>query len=213
VLSPTESYCSDSYYQALNLGTQLEFKTLYYKYLSNDDIGAKNLNMESLQSGSELLTDRKKLSVDSSTIKINKKVSKLNFYDLINYNFIDKINLKSNPYTVNSFINSEDSSQIKKEFLGYKNYYDYDSLDDLSNFAANIAQYTNNKPIQFVRGILNRHTFELISKTGNSSQLSYFEDKLNSSISYLRGETKTKGLYMPNIVIERDQLTLDQQMY
>ena len=49
VTTPTESYCADSYYQALHLGTQLEFKSLYYKYLSNDGFTKTSLNNNSLQ--------------------------------------------------------------------------------------------------------------------------------------------------------------------
>lgn len=36
--TPNESYCADSYYQALHLGAQLEYKQLYLKFLSDEKL-------------------------------------------------------------------------------------------------------------------------------------------------------------------------------
>ncbi|MBL0271443.1 MAG: hypothetical protein IPP99_22850 [Chitinophagaceae bacterium] len=44
---PGESYCADSYYQALHLGAQLEYKSMYFKLLKDEGLTAKKLNSAS----------------------------------------------------------------------------------------------------------------------------------------------------------------------
>lgn len=44
VSTPFESYCADSYYQALQLGAQLEFQELYFKRLKEQKIKQENVN-------------------------------------------------------------------------------------------------------------------------------------------------------------------------
>ena len=187
VLTPTESFCADSYYQALHLGTQLEFKSLYYKYLENDNLTKENLNNNTLQTNNEYLTKfniNKKSYPHCNTFidlynswyfrpfiykKIsikNKLLGDLNNYKLYNLDVI-KYNL--------DFL-----SLVKKNITGFTNnyfshnvsYYDYDQLDDLSNFAANIAQQHNTKPIIFLRGILNKHNYSILQKS-NMKVLNY----------------------------------------
>ena len=38
VSTPNESYCADSYYEALHMGSQLEYTQLYYKLLGDDQV-------------------------------------------------------------------------------------------------------------------------------------------------------------------------------
>lgn len=221
VITPTESYCSDTYYQALNLGTQLEFKKLYYKYLSNDDLNSKNLNVESLQSSGELLVDHSKLNFNPSQVNILKKISALSYLPLSDAelyafylsNSTAQLHLPYNSYTTssfsNNFIDSEENTLKSKKILETKSYYDYDSIDDLSNFAANIAQCNNNKPLLFVRGILNKHTLELFANTKNSLPLPNFKDKLMSAVLVLKGVE----LQLPNVTLKKQQPTSDERMY
>ena len=45
---------------------------------------------------------------------------------------------------------------------GNKSFYDFEQIDDLSNFAANVAQQDAHAPLRFVRGILNKHNLSLL---------------------------------------------------
>lgn len=46
--TPSESYCADSYYQALQLGAQLEYKELYLSYLEKEKIFIKTYENQTL---------------------------------------------------------------------------------------------------------------------------------------------------------------------
>lgn len=48
ITTPSESYCADSYYQALQLGSQLEYKELYLSYLEKEKIFVKTYENQTL---------------------------------------------------------------------------------------------------------------------------------------------------------------------
>ena len=48
ITTPSESYCADSYYQALQLGAQLEYKELYLSYLEKEKIFIKTYEAKTL---------------------------------------------------------------------------------------------------------------------------------------------------------------------
>lgn len=45
---PGESYCADTYYQALHLGAQLEYKQLYLKFITDEKLTKSNIEKLSL---------------------------------------------------------------------------------------------------------------------------------------------------------------------
>ena len=195
VLTPQESYCADSYYQALHLGVQLEFKGLYYKYIHEDGLSQKNLNKNTLNNVSELSTRLIKQGNSWPNKYFNQDLFFDRYYPKksaakMNTNVFSRVarsNLKNSnlnifktdlilPNYYYSFVNIYQHNNQLAEYSQYKankstTYYDYDQLDDLSNFAANLAQQNNNKPIIFLKGLLNKHNLELLKKNVNFEKL------------------------------------------
>jgi len=64
------------------------------------------------------------------------------------------------------------------KLIASTSFYDYDQVDDLSNFAANIAQQNTNNPISFIRGTLNKHNVEVLQNGVIKSET------LNSWVNY-----------------------------
>lgn len=177
VMTPEESYCSDSYYQTLHLGTQLEFKGLYYKYTSDDGLGQNSLNINTKHSNVEFLT-RKNITKTYwpyligrielynekyfPRIFFKKRYNKLNKLNKLNLEFLNFYTLQA--HSLNSlFFKTLQSTNSKIASFKYaKAYYDFEQLDDLNNFAANITQQHSNKPLRFVKGLLNKHNMDLL---------------------------------------------------
>ena len=242
VTSPSESYCADSYYQALHLGTQLEFKSLYYKYLDNDGLTKENLNNNSLQTNKEILTkfdliksNLNKISRNNSSdilkdtlkkktwsIRRDKRFKRLflknlnttkyfgvdylrydlNFLKLIRKALTNKANMKSlktaKYYGIDYLkydldflylVKNTLTNTINNKSVCNISYYDYDQLDDLSNFAANIAQQQNYKPVNFLRGILNKHNYNILKHSNEVLEKAKFVS-FKKSITYLRGKMR-----------------------
>lgn len=127
ITTPNESYCADSYYQAINLGAQLEYKKLYFKFLGENKITKQTINSFS-----------------------NKAIT-LKFF---NNNFFK--NIKSNSLEINNF--NINHGVLLRSF----NYYDFLLLDDTSNFAANLIDSLKKKPLNILKGVLNKHNLELL---------------------------------------------------
>jgi NADH:ubiquinone oxidoreductase subunit 5 (subunit L)/multisubunit Na+/H+ antiporter MnhA subunit len=138
ITTPNESYCADSYYQAIHLSAQLEYKNRYLKLLKEDKI-TKN-SIEPLN---------------------NKGVN-------LSYQNID-INLNN---------------------LKTTSYHDLPILDDTSNFAANIVESVKKKPLNILKGVLNKHNLENL--LNNSKELAtkniFFVAKFNN----LNGSIQSK---------------------
>ena len=167
------------------MGIQLEYKGLYYKYISEDGLSQTDLNQDSRHSVAEVAT-RKNLS----------KGFKLSLYprsDFYNKFFFYRKYLARRfhiePKTLGKSIVSNiplfrgvsleglflKTMQANNPTLPYfthtTSYYDFDQLDDLSNFAANVAQQSSRRPLQIVRGVINRHNMNLLkSKTSATVQ-------------------------------------------
>lgn len=207
ITTPLESYCADTYYQALTLGTQLEFRSLYYKYLTDDSLTQSTLNLDSLQTNSEFFTYNKlthnfqaKLPnrVDIYNLRCFqpyfnikhyglKSFTKLNSLDFSNYLNLNKEHSITNLVRELLFINHSNSLDLKK----LTSFYDFDQLDDLSNFAANVAQKNSIQPLLIVRGILNKHNIEILRDVNNSNL--EFSSELKSAL-FLSLKKKLKKL-------------------
>lgn len=195
-----ESYCVDTYYQALNLGTQLEFKTLYYKYLSNDGLTINTLNNNSLQTANEKMSDSTKVNIYKPHVENYTKMrNKEDFlYKFINNKFaniknLPKVNfILNNKYNdlhenLNNNLNSiYATSKYNNNLNTNTAFYDYDQIDDLSNFAGNMDQQTNTKPLFFVRGVLNTHVTEILTNNFEKNNILNKDDILSHSLNKLK---------------------------
>lgn len=218
IVTPLESYCADTYYQALNLGTQIEFKGLYYKYLKDDALVQKQLNIDSLQTNGEAY--RHVVKIQPFTPYLHTMIDLYNewyfksFFIKKHYEkFANVWKIKNNRFIPLASINVPDSFRqltIATLSVSGKNYqnlehnfsfYDFDQVDDLSNFAANLAQENSPKPLMFIRGVLNKHNIDMLQTTdaGNDiefSNLFFFKRfqkiiKILKSIQFYRKKSLT----------------------
>lgn len=103
-------------------------------------------------------------------------------------------------------------------FTRTTSYYDFDQLDDLSNFAANVAQHTSKRPLQLVRGVINRHNLNLLqSKTSSvesasleGHNLHHFSEKLKKL--YLKLTFRIKPSMRKSVPIISEKLAKRQLM-
>lgn len=194
---PGESYTSDNYYQILQLGTQLEYRKLYLKYLNDEGRTNKNISENSLSGNSEIISKNSINIIDSEIVfkKINSfnnkeilfnklpknlKNSKINLTFTKKISF-DKVGRRLNlQYLVNSY-NPLDfiRNSITNKYSSYlmakdvvNSYYDFDLVDDLFNYAANTASETNLHAVKFLRGILNKHNINLLTSKNMVKKLS-----------------------------------------
>lgn len=209
VITPQESYCVDSYYQALHLGVQLEYKSLYYKYINDDGLSQTKLNNDSRHSVGEFetrktqttpfwpyLSDRSELynykyypktflkkSFNSEYLKVDRaelsEVKKSQYFNLTKM-FLDSlvVNNQTEPFLINK-----------------TSYYDFSQLDDLGNFAANVAQQSAKKPLSLVRGVINEHNLfllqnSIVDKSFETSQ--HWETNFSKNIKKLYFNLKKK---------------------
>lgn len=61
ISTPMESYCADTYYQALQLGAQLEFTQLYQKLVADAQLSKESININTLPAQAVSITDSDKL--------------------------------------------------------------------------------------------------------------------------------------------------------
>ena len=186
---PGESYTSDNYYQILQLGTQLEYRKLYLKYLNNEGRTNRNISENSMTSNVEFF-EKNKTSIFGDSIgrgvryevepdnnirfKYRKEFKKFDtqitslktkMFDRIDRN-VELQHLKTTNDPLNFILNSINNKYNAFSMLKTLNnsYYDFDLIDDLYNYSANVASETNLQAIKFVRGILNKHNIEILTK-------------------------------------------------
>lgn len=174
ISTPYESYLADTYYQTLQTGTQLEYRKLYLKYLNEEGRSKKVFEQNKLSGNEEFfslinkqnpkkLKELEELRFKNRYIRCLKKKKLLfNKYMYSIYN-IENIKNMQDVYTKKDNL----VSFLKKFLKNYKytstnNFYDFDVLDDLYNYAANSAIETKIKSLSFNRGILNKHNFDLL---------------------------------------------------
>ena len=155
VSTPYESYCADSYYQALQLGAQLEFQELYFKRLKESKI-TKN-NTESITN--TYVYYEPTLNVNS--VKFNFKKNEI--FDNFNYKNFFKLPQQDSTKLLNN-INSDyyqalmDSYNVKKVHKAYNN----SILDNTVKFSSNVLDSVKVVPFTFIKGTLNKHNMELL---------------------------------------------------
>lgn len=161
--TPGESYCADSYYQAIHLGAQLEYKQLYLKFLKDEkknksvlntlDKVAASLNFESKENESACFT----CTADS--------------LEQVTHNKLSSEILSTNDY---NFINTDD----------FKNFYEFTKVDDTADVMSNILENTNCKPLRIVRGVINQHNLNSILSS---------EEPINKPIVFVTKFNKELG--------------------
>ena len=254
VSTKLDTYNADNYYQALHIGTQLEYKHLYYKHLSDESISTKFLNKSDMHSVTEGINTfktkyNKKLSLSNKiavqklqelykrkivlkslniTLKetLNKKKSINFFFEKLFSKFKKKKKLYSTIISTNdlffkklekvdslkklSFILKKRQLNLSKikylitewQYSNFPNviktpkfknivnnlnkdnispvYYDFSQIDDLSNFAANVAQQDSTKPLIINKVPLNKHLKGVIKNSSSfSKKLVFFKKILN----------------------------------
>ena len=202
VIGKYNSYTADNYYQALHLGTQIEFNSLYYKYLNNESLDKKTLNNltnYTINEGLETTSNKNFRNINKSlthkhmwlkikylhTHRIYEKSNKalrsvltrprdLDYlfewdsgfgikrilsmkpkkeYKISKQSFIKyKLSQKNIPFDKNKQIYSYNENRPEAE----SSFYDFSQLDDLSNFASNVAQNNSPRPLIILRGTLNK---------------------------------------------------------
>lgn len=167
VTTPFESYCADSYYQALQLGAQLEFQELYFKRLKEQKISQQtankftksyvfvepriNINFITFKAVDKIIFDNFKFN---NFFKLN-SVKNLGYLTTLNTNFYEA--LMAN-YT------------IKKEHKNYNN----SMFDDTIKYSANALDSVKVVPFTFIKGTLNKHNVDLLINSKESLEKNIF---------------------------------------
>lgn len=155
VSTPFESYCADSYYQALQLGAQLEFQELYFKRLKESKV-TKTLT-ESVTNS--YVYYEPKLNINSINFKFKQKevfnnFTFKNFFKLPENNstkILDKLNVDYYKALIDTY-------NAKKVHKGYNN----SILDNTIKFSSNVLDSVKVVPFTFIKGTLNKHNVELL---------------------------------------------------
>lgn len=190
VTVPGESYCADSYYQALHLGAQLEYKNMYFKLLKDEGLTKTKLNSASL------LNNAVKFQNISKTVDFKNEVQ-------INYSVLGQSSyFKPTTTTFSSFSNYFTPTSLANFNNYYKTswtqtstnplfsgYYDFSPIDDSMNFASNLLDSVKTKPFRFIRGVLNKHNLDVLkhAKPGFKKNI-FFVGKFSKQ----SGELETK---------------------
>lgn len=190
---PGESYCADSYYQALHLGAQLEYKNMYFKLLKDEGLTARKLNSSSLVTNSVAFSEvsnNKANTATTTSIKIApdlaKKIKKYTQVPAVKYDSNFYKNFASNNLSEYKNLLNKPSLDIKY-FTGNKvlGFYDFSPIDDSMNFASNLVESVKNKPFRFIRGVLNKHNINLLQTASTN---------LNKNIIFVPKFTKQSGV-------------------
>jgi len=155
VSTPFESYCADSYYQALQLGAQLEFQELYFKRLKESKV-TKTLT-ESVTNS--YVYYEPKLNINSINFNFKQKevfnnFTFKNFFKLPENNstkILDKLNVDYYKALIDTY-------NAKKVHKGYNN----SILDNTIKFSSNVLDSVKVVPFTFIKGTLNKHNVELL---------------------------------------------------
>jgi hypothetical protein len=159
VFTPHESYCADSYYQALQLGTQLEFKELYLKRLKDNKVTktiveSLNNNYTYIQPSISIPNINLNLNNTSNLSNINTKVyfslNKISNIATIDFNYFNNLLIKNN-----------------------KNYNNA-NLDNTVKFSSNVLDSTKVKAFTFIKGTLTKHNLNILLNSENEVNKNIF---------------------------------------
>jgi hypothetical protein len=154
VSTPFESYCADSYYQALQLGAQLEFQELYFKRLKESKI-TKTIT-ENITNSYVYYEP----TLNISNIKFN--FQKKEVFD--NFNFKNFFKLPVDNLQTVSKINTNYYEALMNAYNAKKIHKAYNNsiLDNTIKFSSNVLDSIKVVPFTFIKGTLNKHNVELL---------------------------------------------------
>mgnify|MGYP002079125815 CR=1 FL=1 len=155
VSTPYESYCADTYYQALQLGAQLEFQELYFKRLKDDKIiksSIEKITQSYVFYEPKLNINNIKLKFEHKEIFDNFKFNK--FFKLPNHSSVNLLDVvKTNYYQA-----LIDNYNKKKPHKAYNN----SMLDNTVKYSSNVLDSVKVVPFTFIKGTLNKHNLEIM---------------------------------------------------
>lgn len=143
--TPAESYCADSYYQAIHLGAQLEYKELYLKFLKEE------------KKSKPVLANLSGMAVPLNFESIENPNSK-NFNNCANC-VLPEILVEE---IVAQALISDDTSFVADTPVDSKSFYDSSKLDETADVMSNILENSKRKPLRIVRGVMNQHNLNTI---------------------------------------------------
>ncbi len=154
VSTPFESYCADSYYQALQLGAQLEFQELYFKRLKESKV-TKTIT-ENITNSYVYYEP----TLNISNIKFN--FQKKEVFD--NFNFKNFFKLPVDNLQTVSKINTNYYEALMNAYNAKKIHKAYNNsiLDNTIKFSSNVLDSIKVVPFTFIKGTLNKHNVELL---------------------------------------------------
>lgn len=173
---PNESYTNNTYYATLQLGTQLEYKQRYLKFLAEDNLTKKVIN-----EGSNTANPVYFQNVDNFYFKKNLE------------SFITSKNIKSvQPMTEDLYKNFLKLNWIKqrvKHRTNISGFYNYNIIDDTSDFSANLVESNKKNPLTLLLSNLNKHTLTLLNN----------QHTLEKPILFIVKFWKNKGTLEPKV--------------
>ncbi len=174
---PNESYVSNTYYSTLQLGTQIEYKQRYLKFLEEDNLTKSNLDNDTNTVIPVIFENIYKIHANKhfSSTKPT-KTSTIN----------SEINLKT---TYNTFLKTNYIKHRVKHRLNVDGFYNYNLIDDTSDFSSNLVESTKKKPLTIIQGVLNKHNLDTFKNN--------FE--INKSIIFLLKFWKNAGTLEPKV--------------
>lgn len=194
VITPNESYCSDSYYQALHLGAQLEFTKLYQKALGDVELTKVNLETNTFPGQPEAVAE---VSDDETAFEscLVRQPSLIPFVSREEVRCSRPYSNRVDTPTLDAFLDirlnrtnkvqkpvdsvAEFKRNIRKahkalliqealqstESTTATTHHDMPTLDDTQNFAGNVLEQITTKPLRIVSSTLNKHTLDILSES------------------------------------------------
>ena len=180
VFTPHESYCADSYYQALQLGTQLEFKELYLKRLKDNKI--TKTTIESLNNN--YIYIQPSINVPN----INTNLNNINNLSNINTKVYFSLNKISNVATI-------DFNYFNNLLIKNNKNYNNTNLDNTVKFSSNVLDSTKVKAFTFIKGTLTKHNLNiLLNSEGEVNKNIFLTTKFFLQNGALEPKTKNAEL-------------------
>lgn len=165
VTNTNESYITNSYYSALQLGTQLEYKQLYFKLLSDDKLTKKVINRWHLLTNTiDFSTENK----DDQVWLIDMLRSLKKFQPAEYYKNLLQINQNMLIKNHDEF-NEAHPTYVPKVKTAVSGFYDFNLLDDTTDYASNLLESVKVKPLTFLNGVLNKHNIEVLKELSDEN--------------------------------------------
>ena len=154
-----ESYCSDSYYQALTLGMQLEYKKAFYAKLNEKHNLNANILSQLRNKGASYTTGGSLISKIS--VKENLYAPSSIMSGIKRLNKYTNIFTRWTPLKLSKVVGHKLSEEYA---LGLYNAYSLNIIDDRTHHETNIALSVKKKPFSIINGVLNKHNINLLKQ-------------------------------------------------